>query len=165
MPVLGGKGYSFTVLPALMPSHALLFVESHVVCSPFSDRLRVAGTMEFSGLSSPVNVRRVESIKAGTRALIEWDESTESDTWAGLRPVAPDGMPIVGRSPTRENLYVATGYSMLGITLGLPLGEALAAVIAEGEDDPELAPLSPGRFARRRRPSTRQELRSQHTLR
>jgi D-amino-acid dehydrogenase len=149
MPVMGGKGYSFTVQPTTMPRHAVLFVESHVVCSPLSDRLRVAGTMEFSGLSSPVNARRVESIKARTRSLIEWDESTESETWAGLRPVAPDGMPVVGRWPARANLYVATGYSMLGITLGLPLGEALAAVIADGEDDPSLAPLSPGRFARR----------------
>jgi D-amino-acid dehydrogenase len=149
MPVLGGKGYSFTVQPTVMPRHSLLFVETHVACSPFSDRLRVAGTMEFSGLSSPVDVRRVESIKARTRSLIGWDESTESDTWAGLRPVAPDGMPIVGRWQDGGDLYVATGYSMLGITLGLPLGEALAAVIVGGEDDPELGPLSPGRFARR----------------
>jgi glycine/D-amino acid oxidase-like deaminating enzyme len=59
-------------------------------------------------------------------------------------------MPIVGRWPRRDNLYVATGYSMLGITLGLPLGEALAGVIATGQDDPELAPLSPARFAARR---------------
>jgi D-amino-acid dehydrogenase len=150
MPVVGGKGYSFTVRPAVMPAHAVLFVESHIVCSPFSDRLRVAGTMEFSGLSSPVNTRRVESIKARAHALVDWDERTESDTWAGLRPIAPDGMPIVGRWPRRDNLYVATGYSMLGITLGLPLGEALAGVIASGQDDPELAPLSPARFAARR---------------
>jgi len=151
LPVLGGKGYSFTVQPNVMPTHSLLFVESHVACSPFHDRLRVAGTMEFSGLSSPVDLRRVESIKARARSLIDWDRRTESGTWAGLRPVAPDGMPVVGQLPGRGNLYVATGYSMLGITLGLPLGEALAAVIAGGEADPELAPLSPGRFARRYR--------------
>ena len=149
MPVLGGKGYSFTVRPTVMPAHALLFVETHVVCSPLSDTLRVAGTMEFSGLSSPVDPRRVESIKAKARSLIEWDARTESSTWAGLRPVAPDGMPVVGRWPARGNLYVATGYSMFGITLGLPLGEALAAVITGGEDDPELASLSPRRFAHR----------------
>jgi D-amino-acid dehydrogenase len=146
MPVLGGKGYSFTVRPTVMPSHAVLFVESHVVCSPFSDTVRVAGTMEFSGLSSSVDVRRVESIKARTRSLIDWDEQTETSTWAGLRPVAPDGMPVVGRLSPGGNVYVATGYSMLGITLGLPLGEALARVIVDGKDDPELAPLSPARF-------------------
>jgi D-amino-acid dehydrogenase len=146
MPVLGGKGYSFIVRPTVMPSHAVLFVESHVACSPFSDTMRVAGTMEFSGLSSSVDVRRVESIKARTRSLIDWDEQTETSTWAGLRPVAPDGMPVVGRLSPGGNVYVATGYSMLGITLGLPLGEALARVIVDGQDDPELAPLSPARF-------------------
>src|SRR5205814_7966264 len=110
MPVLGGKGYSFTVRPTVMPAHALLFVETHVVCSPLSDTLAGRGR---DGVQRALFSRRSASrrVDQGESAIAD-RVGTESSTWAGLRPVAPDGMPVVGRWPARGNLYVATGYSM-----------------------------------------------------
>lgn len=148
LPVVGGKGYSFRVRPETMPTRAILFLEPHAVCTPLGDTLRVAGTMEFSGLTSSIDTRRVETIKRQVRPLVGWDEGTEGEPWAGLRPIAPDGLPVVGRIGKRQNVYVATGYAMLGITLGLPAGEALAQQITDGREDVALATFSPARFRR-----------------
>lgn len=66
-----GKGYSFEVRPRRMPRYPLLLIEPHVGCSPFGDRLRIAGTMEFSGLSGRPDWQRVRSIADGARTMIE----------------------------------------------------------------------------------------------
>jgi D-amino-acid dehydrogenase len=67
--------------------------------------------------------------------------------WSGMRPIAPDGLPIIGRSLRHPNVYLATGYSMLGMTLAAPAGEALARLILTGERPAELEPFSVERFA------------------
>jgi len=111
LPIVAGKGYSFLVRPRRVPTHAVMLLEPHVGCSPFGDLMRVAGTMEFSGLDSPINSRRVDSIKRLARPLLDWHEGSETEPWAGLRPVAPDGLPVVGRLAKFENVFVASGYS------------------------------------------------------
>jgi D-amino-acid dehydrogenase len=151
LPIVGAKGYSFSVRPPLLPSHALLLLEPHIACSPFGHTLRVAGMLEFSGLESPIDSRRVEMMKRQVRPLFCWSEGEEGEPWAGLRPIAPDGLPVVGRLTRFENVYVATGYSMLGITLGLPAGEALARFIVQGKEDTALRTFSPERFHGARR--------------
>jgi D-amino-acid dehydrogenase len=155
LPVIGGKGYSFFVRPKAAPQRALLLLEPHVGCSPFGDVVRVAGTMEFSGLTSPIDRRRVDTIVRRVRPLLGWEEGQEGEPWAGLRPIAPDGLPVVGALEPYDGLYVATGYSMLGITLGLPLGEALAELVQGQERDDGMAPFSPQRFDRFRWTSVR----------
>lgn len=149
MPILAGKGYSFTVRPTVMPSHAVLFVESHVVCSPFSDRLRIAGTMEFSGINARLNRARIQSIIDGSREMFDgWQALDEDSVWSGLRPIAPDGLPIIDRHPRLENVFIAGAYSMLGMTLAAPAAEALARYMATGRRPPELEPFRATRFGR-----------------
>ena len=62
LPIQAGKGYSFEIRPRSTPRHALLLLDPHVGCSPLGDRLRVAGTMEFSGLNTRLDRRRIQSI-------------------------------------------------------------------------------------------------------
>ena len=65
---------------------------------------------------------------------------------AGLRPLTPDGLPVIGRLGRTGNVFVASGHSMLGMTLGPSTGAALAALI--GGDSPDvLRPFDPNRFA------------------
>jgi D-amino-acid dehydrogenase len=148
LPVRPGKGYAFEVDVAEPPRHALMLAEPHVGCSPLGDRIRIAGTMEFSGLNARIDHRRVAGIVRGaTRMLRVLDEPRLQNVRSGMRPIAPDGLPIVDRLPRHDNVYVATAYSMLGITLGAPAGEALARLILEGERPPELEPFRASRFA------------------
>ena len=65
-----------------------------------------------------------------------------------MRPVTPDGLPAIGRAPGIENLYVATGHQMLGVTLAPATAFAIADLMIEGRGAIDLTPFDPGRFQR-----------------
>jgi D-amino-acid dehydrogenase len=147
LPVAAGKGYSFEVRPARMPRHALLLLEPHVGGSPIGERLRVAGTMEFSGINGRLNRRRVRSIIDGAEQMIgAWPSLDEDSVWSGLRPIAPDGLPIVDQHPRLANAFIAGAYSMLGMTLAAPAAESLATFVLSGHRPSELEPFRCTRF-------------------
>jgi D-amino-acid dehydrogenase len=147
VPIQGGKGYSFYLRPERMPRHALLLLDPHVGCSPTADLLRVAGTMEFSGLNGRLDRRRIESIVDGARRMVEgWGEPDPDSMWSGLRPIAPDGLPIIDRHPKLANVFLAGAYSMLGMTLAAPAAEKLTEFVLTGHRPPELAPFAATRF-------------------
>jgi len=149
VPIVAGKGYSFE-LPLRsdhLPRSAMLLMGPHVGCSPLGDRLRVAGTMEFSGVNERIDRRRVEAIARGAARLMpSIDFDRRENVWTGMRPVAPDGLPVIDTVPGTSSVHVASGYSMLGMTLAAPAGELLAEMILTGERPPELAPFGIGRF-------------------
>jgi D-amino-acid dehydrogenase len=156
VPIQAGKGYSFLVAPSVTPKHAILLADVHVGCTPFGEGMRIGGTMEFSGVNLRLDRHRIDHTIAGARAsFLEWSEPEVRSEWAGLRPIAPDGLPIIGLAPTFENLYLATGYSMQGMTLGPPAGAALADYIATGRRPAVLDPFAPDRFPRLPWPRTR----------
>ena len=149
LPVQAGKGYSLSVRPSVVPRHALLLAEPHVGCTPFGERLRVAGTMEFSGINARLDRRRIAPILDGARGMLApLHPEPPRDLWTGMRPIAPDGLPIIDRAPGLSNAYVATAYSMLGMTVAAPAAEALAELVLTGRRPPLLAPFSATRFGR-----------------
>jgi D-amino-acid dehydrogenase len=70
------------------------------------------------------------------------------DAWVGMRPMTPDGLPAIGRVPGLDNVFLATGHAMLGITLAPATGEAIADLICGQPPTVDLAPFDPARFAR-----------------
>jgi D-amino-acid dehydrogenase len=149
IPMEPGKGYSFTVRPSIMPSHAILLADVHVGCTPFEDRLRIGGTMEFSGINNLLDHRRIDTIVAGAReSFVQWETPDIEDEWAGMRPITVDGLPIIDRLESPENAYVATGYAMQGVTLAPGAGKAIAELITTGRRPPLLEPFRLDRFGR-----------------
>jgi D-amino-acid dehydrogenase len=147
LPVEAGKGYSFELRPPQMPRHALMLLEPHVGCSPLPGRLRIAGTMEFSGVNSRLDRRRIGSIVRGAARLIDGlGEPDLESLWCGLRPIAPDGLPIIDRHPRLGNVFIAGAYSMLGMTLAAPAARSLAGYVLSGERPAELEPFRATRF-------------------
>jgi D-amino-acid dehydrogenase len=147
LPVQAGKGYSFSLAVPTLPCRPLYLADARVGCTPIGNRLRVAGTMELSGINTRLDDRRIEAIVRTARGFIEggdWDGITER--WVGMRPMAPDGLPIIGRLEPYANAYVATGHAMLGVTLAPATGRAVAAVMSGGPNPPALQPFRPGRF-------------------
>jgi glycine oxidase len=67
--------------------------------------------------------------------------------WAGLRPGSPDGLPVIGRLPGWDNVYVATGHFRNGILLAPITGRLVSRLVLEGRADTDLRPFDPGRFA------------------
>jgi D-amino-acid dehydrogenase len=156
LPVQAGKGYSLEIRPRRMPAHALLLLEPHVGCSPFGERLRIAGTMEFSGLNSRIDRRRVESIIRGAGQMLDaWTDLDVDSVWCGLRPIAPDGLPIIDRHPRLANVFFAGAYSMLGMTLAAPAAQALVSFMVTGERPAALWSFQATRFHALKKPGTR----------
>jgi len=158
-PIQAGKGYSFMVAPSVVPRHAILLADVHVGCTPFGEVMRIGGTLEFSGVNLHLDHHRIEQTISGARASFRaWKQPEVESEWAGMRPIAPDGLPIVDRAAPYENLYVATGYSMQGMTVGPPAGEAIADYIVSGERPEVLEPFAIDRFTRLPRPRRRYDL-------
>jgi D-amino-acid dehydrogenase len=149
LPIAAGKGYSFELplRPGAGPRSAVMLLEPHVGCSPYGDRMRVVGTMEFSGTNTRLDYRRLDAIGRGVaRFLTDIDLDQRENAWAGMRPVAPDGLPVVDLLPGTRNVYIASGYSMLGMTVAAPAGELLARMVCTGRRPSELAPFKISRF-------------------
>lgn len=136
----GGKGYSFVIPePPVMPKTASILTEARVAVTPMQHGLRFAGTMEINGLDLSINPRRVLGIqKSIPQYFPQFDEASfaKIEPWAGLRPCSPDGLPYIGKTRKYDNLIVATGHAMLGISLG-PITGQLVSEIA-GENTPHI---------------------------
>jgi len=148
LPMQGGKGYSFTLRsPAQLPQLCSLLKEGRVAVTPMGDSLRVAGTMEICGNDLSVDPLRLEGIVESFCRFFpafspEHFEGLEP--WAGLRPCSPDGMPYIGRIPKFRNATMASGHSMLGLSLGPVTGKLIADLVAGGEEVDQR--LHPARF-------------------
>jgi D-amino-acid dehydrogenase len=114
-----------------------------VAVTPLGGALRVAGTMELSGIRSTINERRVGAIaRAADRYLRDVDWDARTDVWGAPRPVTSDGLPLLGRPRGVQGCVVATGHGMFGVTFAPTTGRLVAALVG-GASGP--APLSPSR--------------------
>jgi D-amino-acid dehydrogenase len=147
LPVRPGKGYSIDV-PAVGLRSATNLSDAKVALTPFGDRLRLSGTMEFAGLDENVNGVRVQAILRAPAAYLRgWQPpSGPLRPQAGMRPMTPDGVPAIGRLPGASNTYVSTGHGMLGVTLAAGSARALAQLVVHGVRPPQLTPFDPARF-------------------
>ena len=147
MPLQAGKGYSFSVDLVTSPSTPLYLLEGRVALTGMAGRVRCAGMMELSGVDPRVDPRRLRALARHASAYLrEWPgDDAVTDAWAGLRPMTPDGLPVIGFVPGSSNALVATGHAMLGVTLGPTTGEAIADLL-DGKEDERLVPFSPDRF-------------------
>lgn len=152
LPILPGKGYSVDYSPASLNLRTSLTLEdAHVAITPLNGIVRVAGTMEFSGFGAAINVKRVAAIeRAAQDNLRHWDSTApHREPWVGLRPMTPDGLPVVGPLTVDGNVWVASGHAMLGLTLAPTTGRSIREMVrGDRLADPH---VSPGRFARGRR--------------
>lgn len=158
LPVRPGKGYSIDVEPFGLRSSTNLS-DAKVAVTPLDRNPRLAGTMEFGGLDEELNQIRVSAIlRAPGVYFRDWrPPSGPVAPRAGIRPMTPDGMPVIGRLGDLRNAYVSSGHGMQGITLGPGSARALAALVLHGRSPEVLAPFSPARFSRalfRRAPVT-----------
>lgn len=102
--------------------------------------------MEFSGFDRSIDRRRLDNVFRLARRYVELEHPETEDEWAGLRPLTPDGLPVIDRAGPFGNAFVATGYSMLGMTIAQPAGRELAAMILGGERPALLEPFRLDRF-------------------
>ena len=152
LPIQAGVGYSFTVpQPAVGVRHALYLFETKLACSPFHGALRIAGGMDLRAIDAAVDRSRFVSLWRAAADYLDLGHEPQNGTaWMGMRPLLPDGLPVIGPSKWCDNIYFATGHGMLGITLAPATASAIADAMCFGLMDPDLATFSPARFGRPR---------------
>ena len=118
--MIPGQGYNVALPPSPGLRQPVIFEEVHAVATPFDDRIRLGGTMEFGGDHPPFDQRRVDMIVASMKPFLdlEWDQLF--DTWAGSRPMSADGLALHGATKRWRNVVIGAGHGMFGLTLAPP---------------------------------------------
>ena len=145
------KGYSITFKkPGLCPEIPCTLAEEYVILTPMGDTVRFAGTLELAGFDQSINRRRVQAILRTVPGYFpDLDPSTMEviEIWQGLRPCTPDGLPYIGRPCSYDNVMVAAGHGMLGISLAPATGKIASQLIAGETPFMDPAPLRIDRFS------------------
>lgn len=149
VPVQPGKGYSITMeRPDICPTHPCSLYEKSMVATPWKSGYRLGGTMEFSGYNDVLNPKRLDRLVSGAKAYLKVPMGQPViEQWAGLRPMSTDDMPIIGPVPSKENLLIATGHGMLGLTLATGTGRIISDMVLGKAPEINVAPFSLSRFS------------------
>lgn len=147
-PLLYGlKGYSLTyplAADSRAPAISVTDLHNKVVYARIGERLRVAGIVDMGDDNTLIRAERIATLERQTEALFpRLAASGAPETWAGLRPATPEGVPLIG--PTRlRNLWLNLGHGALGFTLATGSAHLLASMIA-GRPDKRAKMFDPGR--------------------
>lgn len=150
VPVYPVKGYSITV-PITDPDGApvsTVMDETHkVALTRLGDRIRVAGMAELNGFDMSLPQSRRDTVDFVVKDLFpQGGDVAKGEFWCGLRPMTPDGTPIIG--PTRySNLYLNTGHGTLGWTMSCGSARVVADIISARKPDIDLEGLTFARYA------------------
>jgi D-amino-acid dehydrogenase len=148
LPMQAGKGYHLDLeAPPSVPRCGCVLVESAVAVTPLGATLRLAGTLEFSGVNLRLHRRRVDMLRSAAEPFIRGvAEAREQHTWCGLRPCVADGLPVVDRALGLEGLLIATGHAKMGLTHGPGTGKLIAEWLLDGQPSLDLTLLRADRF-------------------
>src|SRR5258707_2520760 len=130
--------------PANMPRTVLYYDHGYVLAR--GGEAIFGSTMEHVGFDGSVTESGVPGIVAAAQRLLPHLPAVPTRTWAGLRPLTPDGRPIIGPDPDVRGLWYATGHGRNGVLLAGLTGEIIASLVATGESEIEIASLAPERF-------------------
>ncbi|MDB5730911.1 MAG: dependent oxidoreductase [Variovorax sp.] len=137
LPVYPVKGYSLTVPlldPAAAPQSTVLDETYKVAVTRFDDRIRVGGMAELAGFDLRLNPRRRKTLEHVLTDLFPCGDLPRASFWTGLRPMTPDGTPIVGATP-HPNLFLNTGHGTLGWTMACGSGRLVADQVMGRQPD------------------------------
>jgi D-amino-acid dehydrogenase len=149
IPVYPVKGYSITVpiTDAMFAPESTIMDETHkVAVTRLGDRIRVGGTAELAGYSLALReARRATLNHVVTDLFPKGGDVSKASFWCGLRPMTPDGTPIVGPTP-HQNLLLATGHGTLGWTMAAGTGRVIADLVSGRRPDIDIEGLAMGRY-------------------
>ncbi|MEY4871338.1 MAG: hypothetical protein RLZZ563_668 [Pseudomonadota bacterium] len=153
LPVYPVKGYSITVPIVNADSAPVSTVmdETHkIAITRLGDRIRVGGMAEIAGFDLSLNPKRRATLEHSVEDLFGGaGDQSRATFWTGLRPMTPDGTPVVGRS-TIPNLFLNTGHGTLGWTMAAGSGRVLADIVSGRQTDIESADLGYARYLKPR---------------
>lgn len=126
--------------------HAIWGEDGYLIPKP-RGQVFAGATIEDVGFRKTTTARALAGLQRMATALVPaLATATVASAWAGLRPGSPDGLPVIGRLPGKDNVYVATGHFRNGVLLAPITGTLVADLVLTGRADRRLKPFSPERF-------------------
>jgi D-amino-acid dehydrogenase len=151
LPVYPVKGYSLTIPivdAARSPESTVMDETYKIAITRLGDRIRVGGMAEISGYTNDLHDRRRQTLEHSVSDLFPGGDLTAATSWSGLRPMTPDGTPIIGRTPF-ANLFLNTGHGTLGWTMSCGSARLLTDIVSEHEPQIRANDLSVARYLQR----------------
>ena len=149
IPVYPVKGYSITVpiTDAQYAPESTIMDETHkVAVTRLGDRIRVGGTAELAGYSLNLREPRRGTLNHVVTDLFpKGGDISKATFWCGLRPMTPDGTPLIGATPV-QNLLLATGHGTLGWTMAAGTGRVIADIVSGKQPDIDISGLAMARY-------------------
>lgn len=153
LPIEPVKGYSITIdTQGIGGLPRLPLIDDHhkIVATPLGSRLRLAGTAEFAGYDTSLNPRRLALLLNQLRQLLPLHSdhlaAAPRTEWACLRPMTPDGAPIIGPTAV-QNLWLNTGAGHMGWTIAAGAGRLLTAMLQGQQPELPIADYALARWA------------------
>lgn len=151
IPLVAGRGYSVTLEDSPYTiNYPAVLIEGRAALTPMDgNKIRFGGTMEITSTNTPPRIERVEGLLAAVKRFYpEFDIPVPSinDIWYGFRPCSADGLPYIGRTNKWKNVVMATGHSMLGLSLGAGTGKLVNELVNEVKLSMDIQPFDPNRF-------------------
>ncbi len=155
LPVYPVKGYSLTVPvrdSSRAPTSTIMDETYKVAITRFADRIRVGGTAELAGFDLRLRQKPLATLRMVVNDLFPGGgDNTDTRYWAGLRPMTPDGTPVVGATAL-DNLFLNTGHGTLGWTMSCGSAQVLADIIDSRRPAIDTQGLDISRYGRRSQP-------------
>lgn len=150
LPVYPVKGFSITVPitdPAAAPESTIMDETHKVAVTRLGDRIRVGGTAQLSGFDLNLDAGRRKTLEFVVGDLFpRGGDVQRAEFWTGLRPMTPDGTPILGTCRVK-NLLLCTGHGTLGWTMAAGTGRVMADLISGKPPEIDMEGLGLDRYA------------------
>ncbi|WP_062209719.1 D-amino acid dehydrogenase [Aureimonas sp. AU12] len=150
LPVYPVKGYSLTipiVNAARAPESTVMDETYKIAITRLGDRIRVGGMAEISGFNNDLHPSRRRTLEHSVTDLFPGGDLSKGQFWSGLRPMTPDGTPVIG--PTQiAGLFLNTGHGTLGWTMSCGSARLLADLVGGRAPEIDAADLAIRRYAR-----------------
>jgi D-amino-acid dehydrogenase len=148
IPIQPGKGYSITMpRPERCPKYPMIFEEHRVAVTPMKETFRIGSTMEFAGYDDSLNRNRLQILTSGAQHYLHTPTAEPRyEEWWGWRPMSCDGKPIIGRPRGLNNVCLATGHSMLGVSMATGTGKLVTELLTDSTPHVDPHPYRVDRF-------------------
>ena len=152
LPMMPGRGYSVTLEDSpFKVNYPAVLLEGKAAITPMGgNKIRFGGTMEITSHKTPPRMNRVQGVlNAVKRYYPEFEVPfpPKEKIWYGYRPCSADGLPYIGRIKKYDNVTVATGHSMLGLSLGAGTGKLVDEIVNGKQPAMDLKPFTVERFS------------------
>ncbi|MGF9694458.1 D-amino acid dehydrogenase [Rhizobium sp. 0TCS1.26] len=148
LPVYPVKGYSLTIPivdAARAPESTVMDETYKIAITRLGDRIRVGGMAEISGYTNDLGQARRRTLEHSVTDLFPGGDVSKANFWSGLRPMTPDGTPVIGGTKVR-NLFLNTGHGTLGWTMSCGSAKVLADIVGGRRADIETKDLAVARY-------------------